>query len=460
MTTRPRLLAVATPLFAELGLGLAVGMVGTVLAARGSDAAGAAFALVNQVVAMLMIFLRIIGAGIGVVVAQALGGGRRDEADAVARATLGASGVLGAALALVAALAAGPLLRLLNAPPEVLPLAAPLLVQLAPALLLDAWVAAMAGVLRAHLRLRDTLVVVIVMHALHLLGALLLMPGLGLAGFALALVASRVAGMALLLALWRTKLALVPQAADWWRLPRRELREVLRIGLPGAAENIAWRLGFVASIAAVGKLGAAALATHAYTMQVVHFILLAGLAAGLSVEILVGHLVGAGRLHEAHRLVRRTLAAGIAVSIAVAGLAALAGSWLLGWFTADSAIVAAGATLLWWTVLLEPGRTFNLVVVNALRATGDARYPVAAGALSFAVVLAGGSWLLGHVLGLGLVGVWLAYIADEWVRGLLMWRRWATHGWVPHARAARRRLVSRRAARSPARRPTAPPACR
>ncbi|MBC7940317.1 MAG: hypothetical protein H7Z19_11230, partial [Chitinophagaceae bacterium] len=41
--------------------------------------------------------------------------------------------------------------------------------------------------------------------------------------------------------------------------------------------------------------------------------------------------------------------------------------------------------------------------------------------------------------GLGLPGLWLAYAADEWLRGLLMWRRWTTQGWVPHARRARRR---------------------
>jgi Na+-driven multidrug efflux pump len=48
--------------------------------------------------------------------------------------------------------------------------------------------------------------------------------------------------------------------------------------------------------------------------------------------------------------------------------------------------------------------------------------------------------LLGSQLGLGLPGVWIAYIADEWLRGLIMWRRWATLAWVPHARAAHRRL--------------------
>ena len=215
---------------------------------------------------------------------------------------------------------------------------------------------------------------------------------------------------------------------------------MMHIGQPGAPENIAYRLSYMDSVGVAATLGAQALATQAYTSQVMYGVLLFGLATGMSVEIVVGHLVGAGQLHAAFRLVRRALLLGLAVSLVVALMAALAGRWLMGWFTSDPAIVAAGATLLWWTVLLEPGRTFNLVVINALRATGDARYPVVAGAGSMLVVLAGGSWFLGVHLGLGLVGLWIAYTADEWIRGLLMWRRWATQGWVPHARATHRRL--------------------
>ena len=135
-------------------LGLGMGLVGTVLAARLGDAHGAAFALCSQVLAMLFVFFRIVGAGISVAVSQALGGNRRDEADHVARATLGASSWIGLACVLLAAGAAKPLLRLLNAPPEVLPLAVPLLQLLAPAVLLDAWNNTLASVLRSHLHSR------------------------------------------------------------------------------------------------------------------------------------------------------------------------------------------------------------------------------------------------------------------------------------------------------------------
>jgi putative MATE family efflux protein len=439
---KPRLAPVAVPLFLEMGLGMAVGLVGTALAARQADAAAAAFALAHQVAAMLFILLRIVGAGISVVVAQALGGGRRDEADAVARAVLGASSWIGGGCAVLAAVLAAPLMRVLNAPADVLPLAAPFLAWMAPALLLDAWNAALASVMRAHLRAREVLMVVLVMHAVHLALTLAWMPAHGLAGFAAALAASRGVGLVLHLGLWRWRLDLAPRWGDWWRLPRAELAAVLRIGAPGALENIVWRLAFTASVAVAGSLGAAALATHAYVMLLTHFTLLGGAAIGLACEIVVGHHVGAGRLHEAHRLVRRALALGLLSSGVLAVALAVAGPWLLPLLTQDPDIQRSGQALLWWCVLLETGRTFNLVVINALRAAGDARYPVAVGAVSMVVVLAGGSLWLGTEagLGLGLTGLWIAYAADEWLRGLLMWRRWLALRWVPFARVARRRL--------------------
>ncbi|MCV2365199.1 MATE family efflux transporter [Paucibacter sp. DJ1R-11] len=443
---QPRLLSLAWPLFTELGLGIALGLVGMALAAAISDAAGAAFALANHVSAMLFILFRIIGAGASVVLTQSLGAGRRDTADAVARAVLGASSWIGLITALAAWFLAAPLLRLLNAPPEVLPLAQPFLQTLAPALLLDAWNASMSSVMRAHLRSREALGVVVLMHALHLLMAWPLMqgwgplPALGLPGFAVALGLSRAAGLCLHLLLWRARLDLRPQRSDWWRLPRAELAAVLHIGLPGAAENIAYRLAFMVSVAVAALWGAGALATHAYVSQLMYGVLLFGLATGFAVEIVVGHLIGAGQLHAANRIVRRALARGLVVSVLVALSAALAGPWLLGRFTSDAQIIRAGTQLLWLTVLLEPGRTFNLVVINALRAAGDARYPVLAGAASMVLVLAGGAWFLGAFCGLGLPGIWLAYALDEWIRGLLMWRRWNTLAWVPMARAAHRRL--------------------
>lgn len=434
----PRLWPLLWPLFVELALGMAVGLVATALAARVSDSAAGAFALANHVQFTLFLLFRVVGAGIGVVLTQALGAAQREAAQGLALAALGASTRIGLVCTALVLLAAEPLLRLMNAPAEALPLALPFLQWLAPALLLDAWNASMAGVMRAHLRARDALAVLVAMNALQLLLALALMPRLGLVGFALAVLASRLLALGLHSALWRLRLDLRPRLADWWRWRRSEVGAMMHIGLPGAGENIGWRLSFMVSVAVVAGMGTQALAAHAYVYQVLHFLLLSSLAIGLSMEIVIGHLVGAGRLHEADRRLRRAMRLAFGCAFGAALAAALAGPWLMRQFTADARIVQLGAQLLWLAVLLEPGRAFNLVVINALRASGDARYPLYVGVASQALVLAGGSWLLGA--GFGLPGVFVAYVADEWIRGLLMWRRWLRRDWLVHARAARRRV--------------------
>ncbi len=443
---RPGLVALTWPLAAELLLGTLVGLAGLALAARSSDAASGAYAMANHVQQAFFLLFRIVSMGVGVVITQQLGAGDRRGADASARAALGASTWLALGAASCTAAGAGALLALLHAPAEVARLATPFLQWLAIGLALDAYNASMAAVMRAHLHARDTMVVMLAMHALHLALAVPLMhgagplPPLGLTGFALALAASRALGLVLHLSLWRRRLGLVPAPRDWWRLQRERLAPVLHIGLPGAAENVAWRLAMMVTVALVADMGVGALAAQAYTLQIQHFVMLFGVAVGFASEILIGHLVGAGRLHEANRLVHRSMRWGLAAGTFGALAAALAGPWLLGQFTRDAAVVAQGATLLWIAVVLEPGRVFNLVVINALRATGDARFPVAAGSLSMLLVMAGGAWLLGVQFGLGLAGVWIAYAADEWLRGLMMAARWQGRGWLTHARATHRRV--------------------
>src|SRR5450830_1124944 len=441
----PRLIAITGPLLAELVLGIFVGLVGLWLASKVSDTASAAFGLANQVQATFFLLFRIIGMGASVVITQNLGAGNRQAADDMARASLGASTWIGIGAGTMLVLLAGALLRLLNAPHDVLLIADPYLRMLALVLLLDAFNACMGSVMRAHMFTADTLMTMILMHVFHLLLSIPLMggwgpiPAMGIIG-CVAAALSRLFGIVLHLTLWRWRLHLVPNLRDWWQLRRDLLAAALHIGLPGAAENIAYRLALLATVSMTASMGANALAAHSYTTQISFFILVFSLAVGFSCEIMVGHLIGARQLGQAHRLVSKSLKLAIFVSTSVALLVAVSSPWLMHFFTRDPAIIKTCTTLLWITVLLEPGRAFNLVVINALRATGDARFPVAAGILSMIIVMTGGSWLFGVYFHLGLPGIWVAYALDEWTRGLIMCTRWWRQGWIPAVRKTNRRL--------------------
>jgi Na+-driven multidrug efflux pump len=454
MRSKPAgLLSVTWPLLTDLVLGLAVGLAGLWLASQESDAASAAFTLANHVQASLFLLFRIVSMGVSVVITQNLGAGDHASAHATARASLGASTWLGLFSGFVVAIWPGTLLGALNAPTDVLQLAEPFLRILAIALALDSLNATMGAVMRAHLYTRDTLLNMALMHSLHLMVCLLLMYGagpiqaMGLAGFAIAAAVSRVFAVAFHLVLWRWRLQLIPQLRDWWQVKWEILKPVLHIGLPGAAENIAYRLALLSTVAMVAHMGTDALAEHGYTMQIMFFVLVFSLSVGFGSEILVGHLLGARALHKAHQLVLKSVRLGMLVSFGMALVAVFSANWALSLFTTTPSIIEVCTQLLWITVLLEPGRALNLIVINALRATGDARFPVVAGTASMIFVMSGGAWLLGVHFEMGLPGIWIAYTLDEWTRGLIMCARWWGRGWIPAARRTHRRLIQQRYAK-------------
>lgn len=445
---RPRLNSVAVPIVGEFLLGMSVAMGGLYLASHTSDAAAGTFGLSIQVLESLFVLFRVLAIGVGVVTTQALGGKQHEVARRTALVGLGASTWAGLVAAACVVFGNDLILDVLNAPDEILPLAAPYLQLLAPAMVLEAYNLTMASILRAHLHAKESLRIMVAMHGTHLLLAVPLMlgvgewDGLGLYGYALALLVSRGLGLLLHLWMWRRLMTLAPQSRDWWVVPWQFLKPVLRIGLPGATVELVYRIAFMVSLATTAKLGVAALATHSYTLQTLKYVLLVSMSIGWACEIMVGRLVGSGDLRTAHRLVTKGLRNGILASGSLAIVAALGAPWLMRAFTKDPAIIQAAQTLLFIAIALETGRAFNLIVNGALRAAGDVIYPVAAGVVSLVLVLGVGSYTLGRAY--GLPGIFIAYAADEWIRGLLLQARWAWLGWVPHARNTQRRVRWRR----------------
>ncbi|AUX40615.1 multidrug transporter MatE [Sorangium cellulosum] len=443
---RPQLLQITWPIYSEQLLHLLVGVFGVWLVSRLSDDAAAAYGLSNQIMLTFMITFRFVSVGASVVVTQYIGAGDRDGAEQVARASLGANAWMGIASCVIIALGASSLLSLMNTPASLLPTAKPYLIAVGVMLAFDAVNFSMGAVLRAHTYTRDTLRLIVVMYVIQLALSLPLMfgfagwGGLGMNGLAVAAVIGRACSFFMHRRLWIERLGIRASFEDYWRIRPGRLREMLHIGLPGAGENVVYRVCFMIILAMIADMGPAALATHTYTMQIVHFLLLFALAIGFGTEIVVGHRVGAGEFHGADRQVRGGLLIGFCVCVTTVVATALVGPRLLGLFTRDPEVIATGSTLLWLNLLVEPGRTLNLVVINGLRATGDARFPVGFGVFSMFAVAVGLSWLLGVHLGWGLAGVWVAYGADEWVRGLAMAARWHYRGWVPHARRTLRRV--------------------
>jgi putative MATE family efflux protein len=446
-----RLLHLAWPLFVEHSLHVLTGAVDVFMVSHVSDNAVAALAVANQLAVWFIIAFNFIAIGALVVVTHHLGAGDRPGAHRVGVTAIAACGWIGLLASVVIALGAEPLLRMMQLPPGLMDYARPYLVIVGAGLVLEGLSLGMASVLRAHGHTREAMAVALLQNVVNVIGNSIALfgwfglPKYGVVGVAVATVVSRVFSCVALWLLLKRRLNLHFAWRDLFDLPRERLSRVLHIGAPAAGENLSWWSAFMVVTTFTARMGEQALAAQSYWMTVAGFMILSSAAIGQATEIVIGHQIGAGRFDEAYRQLLRSLRVAFAVAIGVAAAIALGAPWIMSAFSSDPAVLATGTLLLRLSVPLESGRTFNLVVINALRASGDARFPFYMGLLSMWGVWVPLAWLFGLQLGWGMLGVWAAATCDEWFRGLLMYRRWKRRHWLKYAHRTRDKVTTLKA---------------
>ncbi len=103
---------------------------------------------------------------------------------------------------------------------------------------------------------------------------------------------------------------------------------------------------------------------------------------------------------------------------------------ILQLFTNDPEIIAIGFWAFLISCLTEPWRTANIIIGSSLRCTGDATFSSVSAILIiwlFSIPLA---YILAIPCGLGLYGLLIAALADEFVRALIKFWRWRQKKWM------------------------------
>jgi putative MATE family efflux protein len=437
------LIGIAWPIFVEQTLRMLIGTVDTFMVSHVSDGAVAALGVANQVIIFFIVAFNFIGIGTSVVITHHLGARDRPGADRIATNAIAVNTWLGLAFSASVYVFAHPMLRAMQLPAGLMGYALPFLTLMGGTLFMESMNISIAAVLRAHGHTRDAMLVALGQNVLNVVGNWVALFGpfgltpMGVLGVALSGVFSRcVACLALWILLdYHTHLRL--RAVDFVTISWSRVRRILHIGLPAAGEQMCYWTAFLLVTTFIARLGSESLAIQSYTLQIQRFAMLFSFSIGLGTEILIGHHIGAGLFEEAYHRLLRSLRTGLFLATGVMIAVALLGPFLLGFFTHDAVIIAGGALLLRLAIVLEPGRVFNVVVISSLRATGDVVFPIQMAVLSMGCVWVPLAWLLGLKLGLGLPGFWIAMITDEWLRGLLMYRRWKKRRWLKYAQRSR-----------------------
>jgi multidrug resistance protein, MATE family len=230
-----------------------------------------------------------------------------------------------------------------------------------------------------------------------------------------------------------------------WRPHWQRLRELIGLGLPIGIMPAADILGFSLFQMMQVRLGTAGGAASQIVIVLTSVAYMGGYGIAVAGTTLVGQSIGAGDRDWARRLGTRViLLCGLYMGT-VGVVLAVAGPWILPFFTeardADAAAaVALGARLMWLAAPYQFFDGLNMGSSLALRGAGDVRVPAALVlplSILFFVPLAhsftfapGEGWL--HFLpqfGWGTVGGWSALNIYIVTLGLVLFIRWRSRAW-------------------------------
>lgn len=423
------------PILLENLLFMLMSTADTLMLSGVSDKAVSAVGVAGQFVFIAVIIIGVINNGADVVISQYLGSGRRFEASKIAALTVTMNLLAGLAISLLFFAFTKPLMGLMNLEPDTLDMAVSYLRIVGGWIFFQAVINALSGVIRTYGYAKEAMFVSLGMNVVHIVLNYVLIfgkagfPALGVEGAGLSTVISR--GAAIVVFFWMMYKVVDVRilVKDYLTIHKEYLGKILKIGVPTALESVLYHTCQSVFLYYATFLGETALASRQYAMNISSYVFLFSSACGMATAILVGRLIGGGRPEEAFKRVWISAAWSVSITVVIDLIAISVRHPLMGLFTDDPAILKLAAQMVVLSMVLETGRSLNLLLVPALRAAGDAKYTVYWGIVSMVCMSLPLGYLLVFVFDMGLAGVWLAIAADEWTRGIIMFFRWRSRAW-------------------------------
>ena len=429
--------ALAVPIFVELLLAMLMGNIDTLMLSQFSDRAVAAVGIANQVIFLLIVMFGFIVTGTTVLMSQALGAGNRQRAHEIAAVSLVANLTIGLTLSALVFLFQEQILSLMNVKGDVAVDAGSYLIFVGSFMFIQAVMVTIGAILRSHGFTKDAMYVNVIMNLIGIvLNYLVLfgpfgLPVYGVAGVAIATTVSRVLGLTALIVLLKKRIGEPIGLTKVFSLPKTHLKELLRIGLPAAGEQISYNMSqFVVIFFITTYMGTLFVTTRIYAFNLMSFIMLGSMALAQATQILIARHVGAKEYDDAYKRCMDSLKLAIVTALITAIGFSFVADPLLSIFTDDETIIRNAKVLIYLAIILEPGRAFNIMIITSLRAVGDLKFPLIMGIISMWGLGVVFSYVLGVHFALGLVGIWIACILDEWFRGISMLFRWRGRSWM------------------------------
>lgn len=421
---------VLTNLLQSLALTVDLAMVGAL-----GPGALAATGVATQVFFLGMVLGNGIAVGATALVARAFGAGDKEAADRATAFAVLLSLLLSVPLLALAFFLDGPLLGLLGAEGSIAEQGGLVLRVLSFGIPGQMLMLAATGAFQGASDTRPALFIGIGVNVVNIvldyalifgqLGA----PEMGLAGAAAATsISFSLGALAFLWLLWRGgrpvafgRGSFAGAMSEWKRL--------VRVGSPAALEHLVLTVGFTAYLILILRFGAEALAAHQIGLRVQSFAFMPGFGFSAAAAALVGQGLGRGVPEDAAADAWTSIVLGLVVMVGLSIPLYFAAPWLAAIFTADAEALRLGTLWIRAIVIAMPAIALHFTAAGALRGAGDTRWPLMVSFAGLWLVRIPLAWVLSVTFGMGMIGVWIAYIVEYYGRAVVTTLRFARGSW-------------------------------
>lgn len=432
---------IAWPVLIELILSSVFGMIDMMMLGNIADTGYAASAVASVGVTNQPLFLGLsvvqaLNVGGTAIIARYFGAGKKDQMENVTKHVMIISMALALPMALLAFIYAGQIMAFMGAEPATIAVGINYFRIICVSYLFQSFNFSVTGSLRGIGETKVPMNINIRVNFLNVLGNAILIygllgfPELRIAGAAISTAAANfVASVLLVRYLMSGKSDLRFSFKHKFEFSKRTLKNLVKIGLPSAVEQLVMRTGIILFVQVVSSLGTVVFAAHQIGMSILSLSFVIGQAFGISASALVGKALGAMKPDDAEKYAHNSSMMGSASGVIVGLVMFIFAEFLVGMFSKDPAIIENASAALRVAAIIQPFQANQLIVAGSLRGAGDTRFPLIStfiGVLGIRVILAN---VFIRIFGMGLFGAWLAIAIDQFIRWIMIRLRFRAGKW-------------------------------
>lgn len=427
------LMSITIPIFLELVLITIVGNIDTFMLKSYNETAVGAVGSITQILQFQNTALTFICLGTTILISQFIGAKNLNSIKEIIATSLILNFFVGIFLGILYVIFSKFIFKMINLPESNIPIVYTYFILVGGFCFLQSITLVCSSILKSYGNTLPMLFVNVGVNILNVIGNYIFLFGFlrstipGVTGVALSTIVSRVVGaiIAFIIVKSYCKLSLV----DLKKFSFSRVKNILSIGIPTAGENLTWNFTQNVIMAMVNNMGNSFIIARTYLNIVATFVMSFSIALGHGTAVQVGQYIGDNKQDLAYEKGLKSLKLAFILSFIFSGIVVLFSKQITAIFTSTPDIVKICYQVFPFFIFIETGRTFNIVLINSLHASGDIKFPMLMACIVMLGVAIPFSWLLGVHMKLALIGIWIANGLDEWIRGFSMLWRWKSKKW-------------------------------